>query len=90
MVAKACLCIYWYPHSTTCSWQWGVCKDGYVNALSLVKCIRKEYGDYFGICVAGYPEGHPDKIKAVPGGFDSLSDTEKARCRISTVPDGGL
>jgi methylenetetrahydrofolate reductase (NADPH) len=29
------------------------------NAIDLVKLIRKEYGDYFGIAVAGFPEGHP-------------------------------
>ncbi len=66
-----------------------MCKGGYTNALSLVKYIRKEYGDYFGICVAGYPEGHPDRIKVAPGGIDSLSDTEKARHRTLTVPNGG-
>ncbi len=54
-----------------------------------MKFIRKEYGDYFGICVAGYPEGHPDRIKVVPRGMDSLSDTEKARCRVSIGPTGG-
>lgn len=26
----------------------------------LVRLIRQEFGDYFGICVAGYPRGHPD------------------------------
>jgi hypothetical protein len=25
-----------------------------------VKYIRKETSDHFGVCVAGYPEGHPD------------------------------
>ena len=29
-------------------------------AIDLVKFIRYEYGDYFHISVAGYPEGHPD------------------------------
>lgn len=24
--------------------------------------LRREFGDYFGICVAGYPEAHPDGI----------------------------
>jgi methylenetetrahydrofolate reductase (NADPH) len=28
-------------------------------AVDLVKLIRQEYGDHFGVCVAGYPEGHP-------------------------------
>lgn len=30
-----------------------------------VKYIRKNHGDYFGISVAGYPEGHPNRIKEV-------------------------
>jgi len=34
--------------------------------LDLVKHIKKEYGDYFGIGVAGYPEAHPDSIVADP------------------------
>lgn len=29
-------------------------------AIDLIKYIREHYGDYFGISVAGYPEGHPD------------------------------
>lgn len=29
--------------------------------------MRKEHGDYFGISVAGYPEGHPNRIKEVSG-----------------------
>lgn len=37
-------------------------EGGYACALDLVKHIRAKYGDYFGIAVAGYPEGHPDGI----------------------------
>ncbi|EDV24348.1 uncharacterized protein TRIADDRAFT_26971 [Trichoplax adhaerens] len=29
-------------------------------ASDLVKHIRKEFGNYFGIAVAGYPDGHPE------------------------------
>ncbi|CAA0839299.1 Methylenetetrahydrofolate reductase 2 [Striga hermonthica] len=36
---------------------------GFGCALDLVKHIRAKYGDYFGITVAGYPEGHPDVIQ---------------------------
>eukprot|EP00899_Mesostigma_viride_P015008 jgi/Mesvir1/23508/Mv22350-RA.1 len=39
-------------------------EGGLTCALDLVKLIRAEHGDYFGIGVAGYPEGHPDKIGA--------------------------
>lgn len=28
--------------------------------------IREEYGDFFGITVAGYPEAHPEVIKEDP------------------------
>ncbi|KAK6116826.1 hypothetical protein DH2020_049456 [Rehmannia glutinosa] len=38
-------------------------EGGFACALDLVKHIRSEYGDYFGITVAGYPEGHPDVIQ---------------------------
>jgi methylenetetrahydrofolate reductase (NADPH) len=35
--------------------------DGlFAHAIDLIKYIRKTYGDYFCIGVAGYPEGHPD------------------------------
>ncbi|GLC56702.1 hypothetical protein PLESTB_001136600 [Pleodorina starrii] len=37
-------------------------EGGFSCALDLVKYIRKEFGVYFGICVAGYPEAHPDGI----------------------------
>ncbi|KAI8365941.1 methylenetetrahydrofolate reductase-domain-containing protein [Radiomyces spectabilis] len=43
---------------------WESCDGGFNNAIDLVKYIRKKYGDYFGIAVAGHPEGHidnPDK-----------------------------
>lgn len=32
----------------------------FMYASDLVRFIREETGDYFGICVAGYPNGHPD------------------------------
>ena len=35
---------------------------GFACALDLIKHIQKEYGDYFGIGIAGYPEAHPDSI----------------------------
>ena len=35
-------------------------EDGFVYGKDLVSFIRSEYGDEFSICVAGYPNGHPD------------------------------
>lgn len=37
-------------------------EGGFACALDLVRYIREHHGDYFGICVSGYPEAHPDKI----------------------------
>jgi len=40
--------------------EWKAIEGGFECALDLVKYIRKQYGDYFGITVSGYPEGHPN------------------------------
>jgi len=40
--------------------RWTAIEGGFEHAIDLVKYIRKEHGDYFGIAVAGYPEGHVD------------------------------
>eukprot|EP00027_Filamoeba_sp_ATCC50430_P007621 CAMPEP_0168559490 /NCGR_PEP_ID=MMETSP0413-20121227/10553_1 /TAXON_ID=136452 /ORGANISM="Filamoeba nolandi, Strain NC-AS-23-1" /LENGTH=583 /DNA_ID=CAMNT_0008590725 /DNA_START=35 /DNA_END=1786 /DNA_ORIENTATION=+ len=40
--------------------EWKQIEGGFGHAADLVRYIRKEFGDYFGICVAGYPEGHTD------------------------------
>lgn len=42
--------------------QWKASSEGFTCALDLVRHIRKHYGDYFCLAVAGYPEGHPNKI----------------------------
>lgn len=39
---------------------WQQCKGGYGHSIDMVKLIRQEHGDYFGIAVAGHPEGHAD------------------------------
>ena len=39
---------------------WSAVADGFAHASDLVRFIRQEHGDYFGICVGGYPEGHPE------------------------------
>ncbi|XP_028342418.1 methylenetetrahydrofolate reductase (NADPH) isoform X1 [Physeter macrocephalus] len=39
---------------------WEEEEGGFSYAVDLVKHIRSEFGDYFDVCVAGYPKGHPD------------------------------
>ncbi|RHZ89148.1 hypothetical protein Glove_18g55 [Diversispora epigaea] len=39
---------------------WTSCDDEFTLAIDLVKYIRKKYGEWFCIGVAGYPEGYPD------------------------------
>lgn len=59
--------------------RWEVTEGGFACALDLVKYMRANYGDYFSIQVAGYPEGHPDRITKVSEMTRSLSDREKMR-----------
>ncbi|KAM4014822.1 methylenetetrahydrofolate reductase (NADPH) [Anomaloglossus baeobatrachus] len=40
--------------------EWEEEADGFNYAVDLVKHIRNEFDDYFDICVAGYPKGHPE------------------------------
>ncbi|KAK9518666.1 hypothetical protein VZT92_022839, partial [Zoarces viviparus] len=39
---------------------WEEEEEGFNYATDLVKHIRSEFEDYFDICVAGYPTGHPE------------------------------
>merc|ERR1719482_2353366 len=39
---------------------WTATEGGFAHAVDLVRFIRKEFGDYFCIGVAAYPEGHID------------------------------
>jgi methylenetetrahydrofolate reductase (NADPH) len=40
--------------------EWKQVEGGFAHAADLVRFIRQEHGNHFGICVAGYPEGHID------------------------------
>lgn len=60
--------------------QWEPCADGFSHAVDLVRFIRKEFGSYFGIAVAGYPETHvsakspEDDIKYLKEKVDAGAD----------------
>jgi len=59
--------------------RWEVTEGGFACALDLCKYMRKGWGDYFSIQVAGYPEGHPDRIKPVKDLGRPMTASEKAR-----------
>jgi len=62
---------------------WEANDGGFNCALDLVKYIRKEFGEEFGISVAGYPEGHPEAIVSVPEDeVSQMSEAEKKRCSV--------
>ncbi|CAK9032363.1 Methylenetetrahydrofolate reductase 1 (ZmMTHFR1), partial [Durusdinium trenchii] len=53
-------------------------ESGFSCALDLVKYIREKTGDLFSVSVAGYPEGHPNRIKKVAS-EESMTPTEVGR-----------
>ncbi|SGZ26055.1 BQ5605_C024g09825 [Microbotryum silenes-dioicae] len=44
--------------------EWVQTEGGFNHAIDLIRHIRKHYGDYFDIGVAGFPEGHPQAESA--------------------------
>jgi len=57
-------------------------ETGFSCALDLIKFLRKTSGDTFGISCAGYPEGHPDRIKKASLLGRPMSKSEERRCSI--------
>jgi len=61
--------------------EWTAIEGGFTCALDLVKYMRKEFGDDFGISIAGYPEGHPNRISELSAEeVAAMTDAEKGRC----------
>eukprot|EP00592_Proboscia_alata_P003331 CAMPEP_0194378370 /NCGR_PEP_ID=MMETSP0174-20130528/34798_1 /TAXON_ID=216777 /ORGANISM="Proboscia alata, Strain PI-D3" /LENGTH=426 /DNA_ID=CAMNT_0039160307 /DNA_START=44 /DNA_END=1324 /DNA_ORIENTATION=+ len=62
---------------------WTATEGGFSCALDLVKFMRKEFGQTFGISVAGYPEGHPNAITVLKEGEEAnMTPSEKKRCSV--------
>ena len=64
--------------------EWKTTEGGFSCALDLVIFIRRQFGDQFGISVAGYPEGHPVAISEV----EDLSTLTAAELARSSTHDG--
>ena len=63
--------------------EWTATEGGFTCALDLVRYMRKEFGDFFGIAVAGYPEGHPNAITDLSEEeVGSMTESEKRRCSV--------
>lgn len=64
-------------------------EGGFSCALDLVKYIREKFGDYFCICVSGYPEAHPDVITDDPEQMEKnyKSDLEYLKAKIDAGAD---
>ena len=63
--------------------EWTAAEGGFACALDLVRYIRKEFGDSFGISVAGYPEGHPNRISQLTDEeAANMSESERGRCCV--------
>lgn len=69
--------------------RWEAVEGGFTCALDLVRHIREQYGDYFGVSVAGYPEGHPNAITEV-NSVEKLSEAERRRCSSTVGEDGAV
>lgn len=55
----------------------------------LPRLHRQEYGDYFGICVSGYPETHPDLIVDDPVAMEAnyRSDLAYLKAKVEAGAD---
>jgi methylenetetrahydrofolate reductase (NADPH) len=57
-------------------------ESGFACALDLIKFLKKQTGDKFGISAAGYPEGHPERIRKASELGRGLTPSEEARCSV--------
>jgi len=54
--------------------KWQATEGGFNNAVDLVRYVKEQHGDYFGVSVAGYPEGHIDWFKGEEGADECARD----------------
>ena len=61
-------------------------EGGFACALDLVKYMQTNYPNEFSIQVAGYPEGHPDRINPVKVPLHTPSPPTPPSTTPSTTP----
>jgi methylenetetrahydrofolate reductase (NADPH) len=66
--------------------EWTATDAQFKTATDLVRFIRKEYGDYFCIGVAAYPEGHTDCVSAE----DKEQDLKYFKGKVDAGADFGV
>ena len=60
---------------------WEAAEGGLRHAIDLVRLIREEHGDYFGVAIAGHPEGHVEgRAAAAAGGDDGAAEGQDTEC----------
>jgi len=68
--------------------RWAAVKGGFECALDLIKYIKAKYGDYFGITVSGYPEGHPVVRKVIDSKNWNVQKNEPKYYAIRKLENG--
>ncbi len=70
------------------AWKEGDVSGGECDrAIDLVKLIRNLHGDYFGIGVAGHPEGHPSSAKCEDGSNSSSLEMQHLKDKLDAGAD---
>jgi len=57
---------------------WTPFRNGFDHAIDLVRFIRQEFGDYFCIAVAGFPEGYPQATTSLDEQIQHLKEKVNA------------
>ncbi len=66
---------------------WEAAEGGLRNAIDLVRLIKEEHGDYFGVAVAGHPEGHVDGKAAAAAAEGGGGEEEQGALELQRLKE---